>query len=555
MSDEKEQEKSQWEIACEAVVLDKKGELNGLVKAEISPNLHDETGRTLLMFAVEKGAVNAVRLLLSKGADPNARDARGTTALHLAAKHRVREAAKALLDAGVNPNNINGKGSTPIFFAAFNGDMDMIELLVKHGADVNARTPDGRTPVGLALEREWQNTAAQLIAKGAEIEKDDWRIGPVLYTQLLSGNYETAGIIIKREAAWANNRDSGGCTYLHIFANRRDVNTVKFLLEMGADPNLKDANEFTPCDVAMMGNEKEMVALFQKFGGKPSGKRIVRKQAASQKVQAKGDRLPTFADVGGMEELKNQLRIMVVAPMKNKELAHKYGVKAGGGVLLHGPPGCGKTHIAKCIAGEAGIPFMEAKYAEIVSKWAGESEQRIAQIFKEARGIAPCVLFFDEVDSIGVGRDSTNSAYDRQLVSVLLTEIDGASGKNEGILIIGATNRKDLVEPALLRPGRLGRHVFVTLPDAKAREEIFRVHLNGKPVGNIGYGNLAMATQGYSGATIAAICEDALMQAYCESLNGKSEKLITDDMLLGIMGKMKPDALAPVNGREMMHYR
>jgi len=256
-----------------------------------------------------------------------------------------------------------------------------------------------------------------------------------------------------------------------------------------------------------------------------------------------------------MEELKNQLRVMVVAPMKNKELAHKYGVKAGGGVLLHGPPGCGKTHIAKCIAGEAGIPFMEAKYAEIVSKWAGESEQRIAQIFREARGMAPCVLFFDEVDSIGVGRDSTNSAYDRQLVSVLLTEIDGASGKNEGILIIGATNRKDLVEPALLRPGRLGRHVYVTLPDAKAREEIFRVHLYGKPVGNIGYEKLAMATQGYSGATIAAICEDALMQAYCESLNGKGEKLITDDMLFGIMGKMKPDAFAPVNSREMMHYR
>ena len=550
-----EKERSPWETACAAVILDKKGELNGLVNVEISPDLHDETGRTLLMFAVEKGAVNAVRLLLSKGADANTHDAKGTSALHLAAKHRVREAAKVLLESGVNPNKINGKGATPIFFAAFNGDMDMIDLLVKHGADVNARMPDGRAPIDMALEREWQNTVAHLIANGAEFDKDDWRIGPVMYTQLINGNYKNAGIIIKREAALANTRDSGGCTYLHIFANRRDVNTVKFLLEMGADPNLKDESGFTPCDIAMMGNEKEMVALFQKFSGKPSGKPISRKKSTSQKVQTGKDNLPTFADVGGMEELKNQLRTLVIAPMKNKELAYKYGVKAGGGVLLYGPPGCGKTHIAKCIAGEAGIPFMEAKYAEIVSKWAGESEQRVAQIFRDARERAPCVLFFDEVDSIGVGRDSTNSAYDRQLVSVLLTEIDGASGQNEGILVIGATNRKDLVEPALLRPGRLGRHVFVTLPDVKAREEIFRVHLKGKPVESIDYEKLAKETQGYSGAMIAALCEDALMRAYCESLNSKNEQLITQEMLLGMMGKMKPDAFAQVNSREMMHYR
>ena len=552
---ENELEKSPWETACEAVMLDKKGELNDLVKVEISPNLHDETGKTLLMFAVENGADNAVRLLLSKGADANAHDAKVTSALHLAAKHRKREAAKALLDAGANPNKTNGKGATPIFFAAFNGDMDMAELLIKHGADVNARMPDGRTPVGMALEKEWQNTAAKLIANGADFEKDDGRIGAVLYTLLLNGNYGDAKIIIKKEAAWLNIRDSGGFSYLHIFANRRDLKTVQFLLEAGADPNLRDAHDLTPCDVAMIGGEKEMVAIFQKFGGKGSGRRISRKPHDLHKILATKETLPTFADVGGMDDLKNHLKRIVVAPMKNKELAHKYGVRAGGGVLLYGPPGCGKTHIAKCIAGEAGVPFIEAKYVEIVSKWVGDSERQVAQIFREAREKAPCVLFFDEIDSIGVGRDSTNSAYDRQLVSVLLTEIDGASGQNEGILVIGATNRKDLVEPALLRPGRMGRHVYVPLPDAKAREEIFRVHLKGKPVEAVDYGKLANESHGYSGATIASVCEDALMQAYCESLESKNEKPITEEMLLGIMGKLKPDAFTQVSGREMMHYR
>lgn len=228
-----------------------------------------------------------------------------------------------------------------------------------------------------------------------------------------------------------------------------------------------------------------------------------------------------WSDIGGLEAAKQELIEAVEWPLKYPELFEMVGIGPPKGILLYGPPGCGKTMLAKAIATESEANFISIKGPELLSKWVGESERGVREIFSKARRVAPCIVFFDEIDAIAPARtSSSDSAVMDRVVSQLLTEIDGME-QLRGILVIGATNRIDMVDPAILRPGRLELHIELSPPDLGERVAIFRVHMAGKPIAeDVTPEWLASLTPGATGADIEALCRRAGMLAIRDFLQG-----------------------------------
>ncbi len=234
----------------------------------------------------------------------------------------------------------------------------------------------------------------------------------------------------------------------------------------------------------------------------------------------------TLADVGGMTAVKERLNAAFLAPLKNPELRTLYGKSLRGGLLMYGPPGCGKTFIARAVAGELGANFLSVGLSDILDPMLGVSERNVHEAFQLARQQAPCVLFFDEVDAVGQRRSQTRASATRGVVNQLLTELDGIDGANEGVFVLAATNQPWDVDPALRRPGRFDRTVLVLPPDAAAREAIFRYHLTSRPVEGIDLSRLAKQTDGFSGADIAYVCELAAERALLDSVATGVARLI-----------------------------
>ena len=251
-------------------------------------------------------------------------------------------------------------------------------------------------------------------------------------------------------------------------------------------------------------------------------------------------------DVGGLDELKDELREAVEWPIKHKEAYDYVDVEAPKGVLLHGPPGTGKTLIAKALAKMTESNFISIKGPELLSKWVGESEKGIREIFRKARQAAPCIIFLDEVDALVPrrGTGSSDSHVTENIVSQILTEIDGLE-ELHNVLIIGATNRLDIVDEAILRPGRFDRIIEVGNPDSKGRRHIFEIHTKKKPLDNdIDIKKLVEITDGFSGAEIAAITNRAAIVALKRYVAGKSQNIkeikITQQDLVNAVDKVKP---------------
>lgn len=214
----------------------------------------------------------------------------------------------------------------------------------------------------------------------------------------------------------------------------------------------------------------------------------------------------SFADVGGMLEVKKKLELSVLGPLRNPQLYKAFGKTATGGLLLYGPPGCGKTYLARALAGEMGARFATIGLEDVLNMWFGESEQRLHKVFDTARRRAPMVLFFDELDAIGHKRSELRGGAGRNLVNMLLSEMDGAQHDNTNVFILGATNHPWDIDSALRRPGRFDRTVLVLPPDEPARESIIKYHLSGCPHKAINTAELAKATALFSGADLAQLC-------------------------------------------------
>jgi SpoVK/Ycf46/Vps4 family AAA+-type ATPase len=250
-----------------------------------------------------------------------------------------------------------------------------------------------------------------------------------------------------------------------------------------------------------------------------------------------------LADVAGMADVKNQLELSLLGPIRHPELMKAYKVSARGGLLLYGPPGCGKSYIAKAISGELGANFYQVGIADVLRHWLGESEQSIRAIFDTARRNAPCVLFFDEVDALGYRRSAmSGNAGLRTVVNCLLEELDSATSSNEGVYVLGATNAPWDVDPAMRRPGRFDRMIFVGLPDTEARAGIVRFHLRDRPLAGIDLKSIASRTDGFSGADLAHICETATQLAMSDSMRSGQIRPVTMAGVDAATSQIRPSA-------------
>jgi len=247
-----------------------------------------------------------------------------------------------------------------------------------------------------------------------------------------------------------------------------------------------------------------------------------------------------WEDIGGLEEVKERLKEVVEWPLKYPELFEKFKIKPPKGILLYGPPGTGKTLLAKAVANESGANFISVRGPELLTKWVGESERKLREIFRRAKQAAPSIIFFDEIDAMTHTRGASRTEVIDTLVSQLLTELSGIE-ELEGVIVIAATNRPDIIDSSLLRPGRFDRQILVPTPDEKARLEILKVHTRNMPVAkDINLEEIAKKTESFSGADLEALCRESAMLALRENLGNKKTDKVEKRHFEEILKKITP---------------
>lgn len=239
----------------------------------------------------------------------------------------------------------------------------------------------------------------------------------------------------------------------------------------------------------------------------------------------------TFADVGGLDDVKKKIRLNFILPLKQPEVFAAYGKEAGGSLLLYGPPGCGKTFLARTVAGEIDANFLHIELQSILSMYVGQSEHNLHDIFEKARESKPCVIFIDEMDALGGNRHTMRQHHDRMLVNQLLLELDGLQAVNDQVFVIGATNTPWYLDPALRRPGRFNHLVFVPPPEEQERAAILQLKLAGKPAAALELAKIARETKHFSGADLEQVVKDAIELALERTLESGEIQPITQEDL------------------------
>ena len=247
--------------------------------------------------------------------------------------------------------------------------------------------------------------------------------------------------------------------------------------------------------------------------------------------------------MGGLNKVKSAISMKIIKPFENPGLFSKFNKKIGGGILLFGPPGCGKTFMAKATAGECKARFINVRITDILDPYIGQSEKNINSMFEEAKMKKPCVLFFDEIDTLGYSRAKLSSQYLRGVIDQFLCEMDGLDSLKDKVMVIGATNTPWDVDSAFKRPGRFDRVVFVEPPDNEARKVIFKLKLEGKPVCSVDFNILSQATELYSGADIENVVDIAAEKVIEEIMESGIEREITQEDLIYAIKQTKPSTL------------
>jgi transitional endoplasmic reticulum ATPase len=242
-----------------------------------------------------------------------------------------------------------------------------------------------------------------------------------------------------------------------------------------------------------------------------------------------------FDAVGGMASVKDDVRMKIILPSTNQELYSMYGKKAGGGILLYGPPGCGKTHIARATAGEIEAKFISIGLHDILDMWVGNSEKQLHEVFEYARNNKPCVLFFDEVDALAASRTDMRNSASRHTINQFLAELDGVDASNDGVLVLAATNAPWHLDSAFRRPGRFDEVIFVPPPDAEARVKILEIFLADKPTERVDFAKIASKAREFSGADLRGLVDRVIEEKLRLAMKtGTPEPIRTKDLLAGL---------------------
>jgi AAA+ superfamily predicted ATPase len=317
---------------------------------------------------------------------------------------------------------------------------------------------------------------------------------------------------------------------LSLRSGDREVATRRYLRAIELDPALKDDALAGELGLGALAEATEIVEGKVRVAEGGSGILDIPLERPSI----------TFKDVGGMEPVKDAIRNKIVFPSQNPELYEAYGKAIGGGILLYGPPGCGKTHLARATAGEVKSGFISVGIQDVLDMWLGNSERNMHQIFSQARASTPCLLFFDEVDALAGKRTDMHASAGRNTVNVFLAELDGAQGNNKGVLILAATNAPWSVDSAFRRPGRFDRVIFVPPPDLEARVAILRIHLKGKPQDVLDLESVARKTEHFSGADLKGLVDAAIESKLQEALKAGAPKPLGTKDLLAAGATIKP---------------
>lgn len=250
-----------------------------------------------------------------------------------------------------------------------------------------------------------------------------------------------------------------------------------------------------------------------------------------------------FSSIVGMEELKKTIRLKIIEPYLHPGLFERFKARAGGGILLYGPPGCGKTMIARAVANECNAGFVSVGISDVLNMWLGESERNLAAMFDKARAEQPCVLFFDELDALAYSRSKAGSASARTVVNEFLAQLDGMGRENRGVLVLAATNMPWDVDAAMKRPGRFSRQIFVPPPDAAARRAMLEIKLTGVPCEALDLDRLAASTAQFSGADIDGLIELAKESALADSLSQGRERPLGPADFDRALGELQPSTM------------
>jgi transitional endoplasmic reticulum ATPase len=279
------------------------------------------------------------------------------------------------------------------------------------------------------------------------------------------------------------------------------------------------------------------VELAARLGGVRAGAPPPREEQPSELVGHSERPGISFRDIGGMDALKEEIGLKIIHPIKHPELYRAYGKAIGGGILMYGPPGCGKTHLARATAGEVEAEFISVGISDVLDMWIGSSEKNLSELFAQARSHAPCVLFFDEVDALASKRSDFRTSAGRPLINQFLSELDGIDAVNDGVLVLAATNAPWHLDPAFRRPGRFDRVLFVPPPDAAARAAILEILVRGKPADRIDFDKIAKKTDGFSGADLKAVLDVAVEQKLREAIRtGRPQPITTGDLMEAARG-------------------
>lgn len=504
-------------------------------------NMEDNATADVAQFRIRSGSIHrelidavtyddlkGVTELLDKGANPNVRNRNGNSLLFLAIGNNSKEVVDALLKHRALASAGGRRGDMLLEAAIEMANIDIVKLLLDAGVPINEYGRRDGQPLTLAYRYGLRDIFDLLVEKGASATTD------LLLAAIARDDEKTVDVSITRGADVNTARDFRMHyeeTPLHIAVRKGNVNVVKRILEAKPDLTLENMDDETAYDLAVKLGKKEIIELFEDSTMKHGGDYSKRGNPGFRPVKIDDT---NFASVIGLEHVKSALNRDLIFPLNNPALAKEYGVAIKGGILLYGPPGCGKTFVTKALSGQAKMNIIEVKISDVMSAWVGEHEKNMRKVFESARKNAPCIVFFDEIEFLGGKREMhAREPWMRGGLNVLLGELDGLQSENSGILFIGSTNAPWMVDAALKRSGRLGKWIFVPPPDEGSRVALFKKYLSDAPLdAKIDYEELAGATKLCTSSDIAYLCREGVKTAWQRTVEtGKKNKVTMQDML------------------------